>query len=83
MIPLRDTVRSRSYPVTNWLLIGANLLVYLVEMAQGERLGAFIVTPSVIVQGIGLSLAVGLLAGLAPAYGAARRPVVDTLRDVF
>lgn len=44
MIPLRDTVRSRSYPVINWLLIGANLLVYLVEMAQGERLGAFIVT---------------------------------------
>jgi membrane associated rhomboid family serine protease len=44
MIPLRDTVRSRSYPVTNWLLIGVNLLVYLVEMAQGERLGAFIVT---------------------------------------
>jgi membrane associated rhomboid family serine protease len=44
MIPLRDTVRSRNDPVINWLLIVANLLVYLVEMAQGERLGAFIVT---------------------------------------
>ncbi len=44
MIPLRDTIRSRNYPVINWLLIAANLLVYLIELAQGDRLGAFIVT---------------------------------------
>jgi membrane associated rhomboid family serine protease len=44
MIPLRDTIRSRNYPVISWLIIAANLLVYLVELAQGERLGSFIIT---------------------------------------
>jgi putative ABC transport system permease protein len=46
-------------------------------------LGGFFVTPGVIVQGIVLSLAIGILAGLAPALGAARKPVADTLREVF
>ncbi|HBZ72287.1 MAG TPA: hypothetical protein DEP35_22160 [Deltaproteobacteria bacterium] len=46
-------------------------------------LGGFIVTPGVIAQGLGLSLAIGIFAGFAPAYGAARRPVADTLREVF
>ncbi len=44
MIPLRDTIRSRNYPVINWLIIAANVLVYLIELAQGERLGSFIIT---------------------------------------
>jgi putative ABC transport system permease protein len=46
-------------------------------------LGAFIVTTPVIVQGIGLSLLVGMLAGVVPAYGAARKPVVETLHEIF
>ncbi|MBI3361662.1 MAG: rhomboid family intramembrane serine protease [Chloroflexi bacterium] len=33
MIPLRDTIRSRSFPVVNWLVIVANLLVFvLIEL---------------------------------------------------
>ena len=40
-------------------------------------------TSDVVVQGLVLALAVGLLAGLAPAWGAARRPVSETLRGVF
>ncbi|HME69582.1 MAG TPA: FtsX-like permease family protein [Myxococcota bacterium] len=46
-------------------------------------LGGFSVTPGVIIQGLVLSLAIGIFAGFAPAYGAARRPVADTLREVF
>ena len=46
-------------------------------------LAAFVVTPAVVGQGLLLSLLVGLFAGLAPAWGAARRPVVETLREVF
>jgi len=46
-------------------------------------LGGFLVTPGVVLQGLGLSLAIGLLAGFAPAFGAARRPVAETLREVF
>ncbi len=46
-------------------------------------LGSFVVTPSVIVDGLLLSVVVGILAGLVPSYGAARRPVVQTLHEVF
>lgn len=31
MLPIRDTIRSRSLPVVNWILIIINLLVFLVE----------------------------------------------------
>jgi putative ABC transport system permease protein len=46
-------------------------------------LGGFLVTPGVLAQGLGLSLAIGILAGLAPAWGAVRRPVSEVLREVF
>jgi putative ABC transport system permease protein len=46
-------------------------------------LGGFVVTPGVMAQGLLLSLAVGLLAGVIPALGAARRPVAQTLREVY
>lgn len=31
MIPLRDTIRSTSFPIMNWILIGANTLIFLFE----------------------------------------------------
>lgn len=46
-------------------------------------LGNFTVTNDVVVAGLVLSLVVGLLSGLVPALGAARKPVVDALREVF
>ncbi|MBW1802215.1 MAG: rhomboid family intramembrane serine protease, partial [Deltaproteobacteria bacterium] len=44
MIPIRDTVRSRNYPVVNTMIIGLNILLFLIEMGQGQRLGQFIST---------------------------------------
>jgi putative ABC transport system permease protein len=46
-------------------------------------LGNFIVTAPVIVQGVFLSLFVGMLSGVVPSWGAARKPVVQTLHEVF
>ena len=46
-------------------------------------LGNFMVTAPVIVQGVFLSLFVGMLAGVVPSWGAARKPVVQTLHEVF
>ena len=46
-------------------------------------LGNFVVTREVVVAGLSLSLLVGLLSGLLPALGAARKPVVEALREVF
>ena len=43
MLPIRDTIQSKSYPVVNTILIAANVLFYLIEMAQGDRLEQFII----------------------------------------
>jgi hypothetical protein len=42
MIPLRDTVPARTRPVVTQALIVANVLVYLVQLAQGPNLERFI-----------------------------------------
>jgi len=41
MIPIRDTVRSQTYPVVNAVIIGINIVVFLVELSQGRRLTQF------------------------------------------
>lgn len=38
MLPLSDTIRSRSFPLVNWLIIAANVLVFAVfELPLDER----------------------------------------------
>ena len=39
MIPIRDTVPSRSVPVVNNLLIGINVVMFLVQLMQGSHFG--------------------------------------------
>ncbi|MBW1740616.1 MAG: rhomboid family intramembrane serine protease [Deltaproteobacteria bacterium] len=42
MIPIRDTIRSETYPVVNNVIIAINVLVFLIELSQGQRLHEFI-----------------------------------------
>jgi membrane associated rhomboid family serine protease len=44
VIPLRDTIPSRTVPFFNVLLIIANVTAFVLEMAQGESLNAFLNT---------------------------------------
>jgi membrane associated rhomboid family serine protease len=44
MIPLRDTIRSKSYPVVNITIIVINILLFIVELSQGSELNRFIYT---------------------------------------
>ena len=44
MIPLRDTIQSKNYPVVNTTIIGINVLLFLVELGLGQRLDQFIFT---------------------------------------
>jgi putative ABC transport system permease protein len=46
-------------------------------------LGSFVVTRTILVQGLFLALFVGMISGVVPAWGAARRSVAATLREVF
>jgi putative ABC transport system permease protein len=72
-------------------LLGVLIAVGFTKMLAGAAgwnpslgpLGSFIVTPAVIVQGVFLSLFVGMLAGVVPSFGAARKPVVQTLHEIF
>ncbi|MBP7868014.1 MAG: rhomboid family intramembrane serine protease [Acidobacteria bacterium] len=43
MIPLRDTIRSRTFPVVNTALIAANVLVFLWQLANTHRLNEIFV----------------------------------------
>lgn len=70
---------------------GVGLAVALTRLLQATAgrvpelgvLGGFVVSGPVIAQGLALALAVGLLAGSVPAWGAARRPVAETMREAF
>lgn len=42
MIPVADNVRARQFPLGNWLLLGSIALVFLLELAQGQALEAFL-----------------------------------------
>jgi putative ABC transport system permease protein len=64
-------------------------LTQLVRHASGSwnpamgPLASFIVTNTILVQGLFLAFFIGMLSGIVPSYGAARRGVVQTLREVF
>jgi putative ABC transport system permease protein len=51
--------------------------------AQLGPMSSFIVTQTILVQGLFLALFVGMISGVVPAWGAARRSVAATLREVF
>lgn len=42
MIPIRDTIPSKNYPYVNNAIIGINVVLFFVEMAQGPGLNQFI-----------------------------------------
>ena len=42
MIPLRDNIPSKNYPIVNNTIIGINIVLYLIELAQGEKLTSFV-----------------------------------------
>ncbi|MBW2038757.1 MAG: rhomboid family intramembrane serine protease [Deltaproteobacteria bacterium] len=42
MIPIRDTNRSETYPIINNLIIAVTVLVFFIELFQGQRLKEFI-----------------------------------------
>ncbi len=42
MIPIRDTTPSKSYPLTNNVIIVINIVLFLVELTQGNELDRFV-----------------------------------------
>jgi putative ABC transport system permease protein len=52
-------------------------------MPQLGPLGSFVVTQTIVVQGVFLALFIGMLSGVVPSFGASRRGVAETMREVF
>ena len=45
MIPIRDTIQSRNFPIVNTVIIGLNVVLYIVElMMTRPDLNQFIMT---------------------------------------
>ena len=44
MIPLRDTTPTRNYPLVNNILIGVNVVIFLVQLSQGTAWNRFVYT---------------------------------------
>jgi rhomboid family protein len=42
MIPLKDTVQSRSFPIVNWMLIGLNVFFFLILLSSGAEAEAWV-----------------------------------------
>ncbi|MBW2199393.1 MAG: rhomboid family intramembrane serine protease [Deltaproteobacteria bacterium] len=42
MFPIRDTIPSKNYPIVNNTIIAINVLIYLLQLAQGEGLYRFV-----------------------------------------
>jgi len=42
MIPIRDTIASKNYPVVNYTLISINVVFFLFELSQGANLDRFL-----------------------------------------
>jgi membrane associated rhomboid family serine protease len=48
VIPLRDDIPSRTFPIVNYLLIAANLLIFAYELSLGRFLDPYIYSHAVI-----------------------------------
>lgn len=44
MFPIRDTIQARNHAVVNWSIIVTNVLVFILELLQGDHLPHFILT---------------------------------------
>lgn len=44
MLPIRDTIRSRTYPIVTVGLMAANAVAFLYELSLGSRLDSFVAT---------------------------------------
>lgn len=43
MLPIRDTIQSKNYPVVNSAIIAVNVVFYLIELAHGDMSDQFVV----------------------------------------
>jgi putative ABC transport system permease protein len=70
--------------------IGVGLSISLTQLlrsitggAGASPMNAFFMTDAVLVQGLFMAFFIGIVSGALPSFGASRKPVAQTLREVF
>jgi membrane associated rhomboid family serine protease len=85
MIPIKDTIRSRSFPLVNWLLVIANVLVFvLIELPLGQSqlnqlIGTYGVTPDLCAAPILKGLSLASIPGLGVLFQGCAIPLITSM----
>jgi membrane associated rhomboid family serine protease len=85
MIPIKDTIHSRSFPIVNWILIIINVLVFvLVELPLGQTqldqlIFAYGVTPSLCAAPFLKGLSTATIPGLGVLFNGCAIPLITSM----
>jgi len=85
MIPIKDTIHSRSFPLVNWLLIIANVLVFvLIELPLGnaqldQLIATYGVTPNQCAAPILKGLSTAAIPGLGALFNWCAIPLITSM----
>ncbi len=85
MIPIKDTIRSRSFPLVTWLLVIANVLVFvLIELPLGQSqlnrlIGTYGVTPDLCAAPILKGISLASIPGLGVLFQGCAIPLITSM----
>ncbi len=85
MIPIKDTIRSRSFPLVNWLLVIANVLVFvlielpLVQSQLNWLISTYGVTPSLCAEPILNGISTASTPGLVTLFKGCGIPLITSM----
>ena len=85
MIPIKDTIHSRSFPLVTWLLVIANVLIFvLIELPLGQKqlnqlVGTYGVTPNLCAAPILNGLSTATIPGLGVLFQGCAIPLITSM----
>ena len=85
MIPIKDTIHSRSFPIVNWLLIIVNVLVFvLIELPLGQTqlnqlISTYGVTPNLCAAPLLKGLSTASIPGLGVLFNGCAIPLITSM----
>jgi membrane associated rhomboid family serine protease len=85
MIPIKDTIHSRTFPIVNWLLIIVNVLVFvLIELPLGQTqldrlISTYAVTPNLCAAPFLRSLSAASIPGLGVLVNGCAIPLITSM----
>lgn len=85
MIPIKDTIHSRSFPLVTWLLVVVNVLVFvMIELPLGQiqlnrLISTYGVTPNLCAEPFLRSLSLASIPGVGTLFNGCALPLISSL----